>query len=184
MNLAKIKAIELKNKRRILEICPNVTEESGIYIFTREEGGFKYAYVGQAKNLLQRLASHLSGYSHIDLSIKKHGFYRADNPTGWKLEVLVLEPHHLDETEQLYIRAYATRGYQMRNKTAGGQGEGKTAIAEFKPAKGYYDGLKQGYENARRDVAKWAKWLTVTCDERKRSKDAFNKFNKFLGGNQ
>ena len=45
-------------------------EDSGIYVFTRQENGFKYAYVGQAKHILTRLAQHLNGYQHIDLSIK------------------------------------------------------------------------------------------------------------------
>ena len=77
MNYRQIKAIEQKNKQRILAVCSNVTETSGIYILIREENGFKYAYVGQAKHLLTRLAQHLSGYQHIDLSIKKHGLTRA-----------------------------------------------------------------------------------------------------------
>ena len=55
MNLAKIKAIELKNKRRILEICPNVTEESGIYIFTREEGRLQVCVCRAGKEPLTTL---------------------------------------------------------------------------------------------------------------------------------
>ena len=50
-NWKQLKAIEAKNKKRILAVCPDVNDESGVYILTRYESGFKYAYVGQA-NLL------------------------------------------------------------------------------------------------------------------------------------
>lgn len=152
MTYQQIKAIEAKNKQRILSVNPSITEDSGIYILTREEGGFKFGYVGQAKHLLTRLAQHLSGYQHIGLSIKKHGLYNEQNPTGWKIEFVYCAQEDLDKTEQYYIYDYALAGYQMRNKTAGGQGEGKHGIADNRPAKGYHDGLKQGYENARREV--------------------------------
>lgn len=152
MTYQQIKAIEAKNKQRILSVNPSITEDSGIYILTREEGGFKFGYVGQAKHLLTRLAQHLSGYQHIDLSIKKHGLYSEQNPTGWKIEFMLCAEEELDKTEQYYIYDYALAGYQMRNKTAGGQGKGKHGIADNRPAKGYHDGLKQGYENARREV--------------------------------
>ena len=53
VNYRQIKAIEYKNKQRILKVCPGVPETSGIYIFLREEDGFKYAYIGQAKHLMR-----------------------------------------------------------------------------------------------------------------------------------
>ena len=51
MNYRQIKAKEKINKERVLKCCPEVPETSGIYFFTRREGGFKYAYIGQAKHL-------------------------------------------------------------------------------------------------------------------------------------
>ncbi len=42
MTYQQIKAIEAKNKQRILSVNPSITEDSGIYILTREEGGFKF----------------------------------------------------------------------------------------------------------------------------------------------
>ena len=64
------KAIEAKNKKRLLEVNPYLNEGSGIYFLTRtDENGFKYAYVGQAVHILTRLAQHMVGYQHIDLSI-------------------------------------------------------------------------------------------------------------------
>ena len=146
-------AIEAKNKKRWLAVNPNLTDHSGIYFLTREEDGFKYAYIGQAKHILSRLAQHLVGYQHIDLSLKKHGLYSEDNPTGWKVGSKDYPITELDEMEQFYILKYAQYGYQLRNKTSGSQGTGKAQIDEYKPAKGYRDGIKQGYKNASRDMA-------------------------------
>ena len=153
MNYRQIKAIEKANKERILKVCPDCPDTSGIYFLLRKEGGFKYAYIGQAKHLLTRLAEHLNGYQHIDLSIKKHGLYSADNPCGWEVNYLRLPENELDAKEQQFIMRYANAGWQMRNKTSGGQGEGKRGIADNKPSKTYYDGLAQGYKNAQRFVA-------------------------------
>ena len=152
-NWKQLKAIEYKNKQRILKLCPDVPETSGIYIFFREESGFKYAYIGQAKHLLTRLAQHLKGYQHIDLSLKKHGLYSSENPNGWEVAFVRLPLEDLDGAEQRFIQRYANAGYQLRNKTAGGQGEGKFEIAETRPRKTYQEGVKQGYEKARKEVA-------------------------------
>ena len=184
MNYRQIKAIEQKNKQRILDLCPNVPETSGIYILTREENGFKYAYIGQAKHLLTRLAQHLSGYQHIDLSIKKHGLWSESNPCGWKLQWERFPLQELDIAEQLYIRDYANRGYQLRNKTSGSQGEGKRGLDDQKAPKGYYDGKKQGYLDARKFVANlFAKHLTFGKKSEKPNKNqdkALEKFQDFL----
>ena len=53
---------------------------------------------------------------------------------------------------------YSEKGWILKNKTAGGQGEGKIKIAEFRPAKGYHDGLKQG----RKSLAKELKHIIDT----------------------
>ena len=183
-NIAQIKAIEKKNKERILKHCIFAKEESGIYVFSRvDENGIKHAYVGQAKNLLNRLASHLSGYQYIDLSIKKHGLWSAENDNGYMINTMAYDEEKLDEKEKYWILWFSNEGYQLKNKTSGGQGEGKSGIAENKPSKGYYDGLKQGYKKAQKEVAMMFKYLTIDCDkEKKRSVNAFNKFNEFLGG--
>lgn len=59
----------------------------------------------------------------------------------------------LNQREQFYIQWCANEGYQMRNKTSGSQGVGKQGLDDQKSPKGYYDGLRQGYKNAQRDVA-------------------------------
>lgn len=183
MDFKKIKAIERTNKQRWVKHFGEITDGSGIYVLTREENGFKYAYIGQAKHVLTRLAQHLTGYQHIDLSLRKHGFYSEENKTGWCMACVTYPENELDEQEQDFIKLYANAGYQMRNKTAGGQGEGKFEIAETKPKKGYLEGLHKGYENARRDVAKlFDKNLTfgINGKPNKNKENALKKFQEFL----
>jgi len=183
-DLKKRFAIQKKNEEIIKKACPNADNRSGIYGFFRyDENGIKYAYLGQAKKLLMRLAQHLSGYQHIDLSIKKHGLYdEIKRPNGWHIEILQFCcEDELDALEKQYILKYA-KDYQLRNKTSGSQGEGKTAIDDFRPAKGYREGLKKGYENARKDVAKLFEKLTYSAGNKPmpRQKKALEKFEDFL----
>lgn len=181
-----VKAIEKKNKERLLKVNPDLDEESGIYFLLREdEQGFRYAYVGQAKHILSRLASHLSGYQHIDLSLKKHKFYdEKSNPYGWEVHFMHFPESQLDEREQYYIKQYALAGYQLRNKTSGSQGEGKRQIDEYRPQKGYYDGLKQGRINASREISNlFEKHLNYSKKSDKPNKNqdkAAAKFEDFL----
>lgn len=183
MNYRQIKAIEQMNKQRIMKVC-HPPETSGVYILTRQENGFKYAYIGQAKHLLTRLAQHLSGYQHIDLSIKKHGLYGADNPCGWNIRYILCAEEQLDEFEQEYIRKYADKGFQLRNKTVGGQGEGKRALDNQNAPKGYYDGLRQGYKNAQKFVAnlfdKHLNYSKKSERPNKHQEKALEKFADFL----
>ena len=183
MDFRKIKAIEKANKEKWVKHFGKIPDESGIYILTRRENGFKYAYIGQAKRILTRLAEHLSGYQHIDLSLKKHKLFCGENPTGWDLNFIRCELAKLDDTEQYLIKKYANAGWQMRNKTAGGQGDGHVVIAETREPKGYRDGLKQGYKNAKRDVKKlFEKNLTYSINGKpnKNKEKALKKFQEFL----
>lgn len=185
MNFKQIKAIEKANKERILKVCPGMPDTSGIYILKREEGGFRYAYVGQAKKLLTRLAGHLKGYQHIDLSLRKHGLYSKENPTGWAVGFVECQENRLDEMEQKYILAYATAGYQLRNKTSGSQGEGKKDIADA-PTKGYLEGLHNGYKKAQKEIAHLFD-LHLKCETKKEPPTklqirAMKKFKNFIEG--
>lgn len=183
MNYRQIYAIEQANKNRILSVCPDCPDESGIYFLIRKDGGFKWAYIGQAKKLLTRLAGHLLGYQHIDLSIKKHGLYSEDNPTGWEINFLKFPEEELDEKEQYYIRAYANAGFQLRNHESGGK-DGKFALENRTPSKTYYQGLKQGYANAQKEVSHLFKLhLDYSAKKTPPSKlqvKALEKFKKFL----
>lgn len=181
-NFRQIKSIEKKNKQRLLEVNPGLDDESGIYFLTREdEQGFRYAYVGQAVHILTRLSQHLVGYQHIDLSLKKHGLYSEDNPYGWKVNFRHYTTNLLDKMEQLWIKQYADKGYQLRNKTSGSQGEGKSQIADYRPQKGYRDGLKQGRINLARELSSIAeKHLKIEIrDDKKNNKISQKQFEKF-----
>lgn len=144
--LRQAKAIEATNRKRLLKINPKLDDESGIYFLTRtDENEIPYFYIGQAVHIIQRMCSHLTGYQHIDLSIKKRGFYSKENPNGWKINFIHYPVEQLDNMEQYWILEYTKKGYQCRyNKTSGSQGEGKEKINEFRPAKGYRDGIQQG----------------------------------------
>ena len=183
-NIAKAKAIEKSNKQRLLKVNPKLDDESGIYFLTRtDEDNISYFYIGQAVHILTRLAQHLVGYQHIDLSIKKRGLYSADNPYGWKVNFMHYPKSELDKWEQYWILEYTKRGYQCRyNKTGGGQGEGKEKINEFRPAKGYRDGIKQGKINLARELSSIAeKHLKIEIrEDKKNNKVSQKQFDKFM----
>lgn len=188
LNYKRIWAIKKENKDKILKTCPNCPERSGIYFLLREENGFKFAYIGQSKNILQRLADHLQGYQHIDLSIKKHGLYSQDNLTGWRIEFIEFPEELLDEKEQFFIKKYANEGFQLRNSTIGGQGKGKLGLDNSRHPKNYYDGLLQGYKNAQEEVSHLFKLhldfipkkIPPTANQQK----AAQKFQDFLDENK
>ena len=183
------KDIEQKNKKKLLEINPKLDDRSGIYFLTRiDEDGIKFSYIGQARHVISRLAQHLVGYQHIDLSLKKHGLYSSENPYGWKVDFVHTKESDLDEMEQHYIKQFANAGYQLRNKTSGSQGVGKKQIDEYRPAKGYRDGVQQGKISLARDLKHIIdKHLTVELKPEKQgnkvSMKALEKFNALLDEN-
>lgn len=185
-NIRQAKAIEHQNKKKLLEVNPKLDEKSGIYFLTRtDEDGFKYVYIGQAKHILTRLAQHLVGYQHIDLSLKKHNLYSVDNPHGWKVNFLHFPESQLDEKEQHYIKEYALNGYQLRNKTSGSQGVGKAKIDDYRPQKSYRDGVEQGRKNLARELKHIIdKHLVVSIKPEKANNKvsikAFEKFKEIL----
>ena len=177
------KAIEAKNKQKWLELKPELDDKSGIYVLRRtDENGFKYAYVGQAKHIITRLAQHLVGYQHIDLSIKKHGLHTPDNKYGWSVGFFHVPESELDNMERHYIKVFADEGYQLRNKTSGSQGEGKTKIDDYRPAKGYYDGIKQGKKSLAKELSHIAeKHLEIRLKpEKQGNKVSEKQYEKFM----
>lgn len=183
-NYRQIYAIEKKNREKLLSVNPKLDDSSGIYFLTRtDEKGISYFYIGQALHLSQRMCGHLVGYQHIDLSIKKRGFYSTDNPYGWKLNVMHYPKSELDKWEQYWILEYTKKGYQCRyNKTAGGQGEGKEKINEFRPSKGYRDGIQQGKKVLARELSSIAeKHLKIEIrEDKKRNKVSQKQYEKFM----
>lgn len=176
---------KIEYAEKIRQLCPNVSQVSGIYAFTRvTEEGIRFCYVGQAVHLLERLVSHLQGFSEIDNSIRKHGLYSKENPCGYKIHILE-KTSDLDEKEKFWIMRYVGAGFQLKNKTLGGQGQGKTQLREYKESRGYHDGLKQGYKNAQRFIAKlFEKNLvfSVNGETNKNKEKALKKFKDFLEG--
>ena len=151
MNYRQIYARKAECEKRIKEVCPDITSASGIYFILREENGFKFGYIGKAKHLKERLGQHLIGYQHIDLSIKKHGLWSEENPTGYKIHFLQFPESELDEKERYFIQRYANAGWQMRNVESGGT-NGKTDIADRRPSRGYWDGIDQGEKRLAREL--------------------------------
>ena len=189
-NYKKIMAMKAEYKRQIQKLCPNVTNNSGIYVYWRiDENGFKHGYVGQALHLLDRLVNHMFGYkTHIDTSIKAHKLYDEEkNPYGYHIEILEeCSEEQLDDRERYWIKYYADNGHQLKNKTLGGQDDKKAALGEGKSPKGYREGLANGYKNAQRYVAKlFEKNLTYSINGKpgKLKDRAYDKFTEFLNVN-
>lgn len=184
-NIAKAKAIEKQNKKRLLAVNPKLNERSGIYFLLRtDENGFKFAYIGQAKHILTRLAQHLSGYQqHIDMSLKSHNLYSEDNPHGWRVEFLNFPEEELDEKEKSYIKQYADAGYQLRNVSVGGQGSERDSgqIGERKPLKTYRQGIQAGKLSLARELSSIAeKHLKIEIrEDKKNNKVSQKQFEKF-----
>lgn len=181
-NIAKAKAIESANKKRWLKVNPNLDNESGIYILYRNE---TVGYVGQSLHVMSRLCQHLVGYQWIDLSLKKHGLYSEDNPNGYRVKEIHFPKSELDAREREYIQKAIESGWTLRNKTGGGQDVGKEKIADYKPAKGYRDGIAQGRKslaNELRDIAEKHLRIEIKPEKtnNKVSQKQFEKFKNLL----
>lgn len=145
------KAIEASNKKKLLKVNPKLDEGTGIYILWRTE---THGYIGQSVKLLTRLAQHMSGYEqHIDRSMKAHGLYSEENKSGYKIDFFHCPESQLDKKEREYIQKAIDAGWIVKNKTGGGQDEGKEKIADYRPAKGYRDGIQQGKKSLARDLS-------------------------------
>ena len=186
-NIKQAKAIEHRNKLSLLELNPALNDESGIYLLLRkDEDGITYFYVGQSLHILTRLAQHMVGWQHIDLSIKKRGLCSQDNPYGWLVYFKNYPINELDKWEQYWILELTKKGFQCRyNKTSGSQGSGKEKINDYRPAKGYRDGLDQGRKNLAKELSHIIdKHLVVGLKPEKAnnkvSQKALEKFNDLL----
>ena len=128
---------KIEAEKTLLMACPKALHRSGIYFYLREDLEGKHGYIGKAVDLCERNISHIMGYQqHIDISIKKRGFYSADNPSGWKLNVLYCTKDELDRLERHFIEQYRNAGYHLYNVESGGT-DGKTIIGDRKPPKTY-----------------------------------------------
>lgn len=182
-NYRQIFAKKEKIKKEWLRLNPTLKDISGIYVLTREENGLKYGYIGQAVKVLSRLVSHSGGYDQwIDLSLKKHKLWGIDNPTGWKVQAFYMPSEKLNDAETFYIKEFANKGYQLRNKTGGSQGVGKFGINDNKPSKTYRDGVSYGKKKVIKEIKEIIdKYLIVNAkDSTKRASNALEKFWSIL----
>lgn len=149
-NIAKAKAIEHQNRERLLKVNPKLNDKSGIYFLLREdENGFKFAYIGQAKSLLQRLSSHMAGYQqHIDLSLRKHKLYDPEkNPYGWRVEFLNFPESWLDEKENILSNCMRTGAISLEMSVWAGRE--KTEPPETLESESYLKGTERAYSRAK-----------------------------------
>lgn len=183
---AKIKSYE----KIVTEINPNIKHQSGIYAFFRfNEKNELCFYVGQAKDMLQRVASHfLDRKTHFDKSLYVHKFGKKLNKEQkWWVKVVVYCPEdYLDNLEKKAINCYLNLGYVSYNITGGGQTEKAKDVGErnLTKLKNYARGKDLGYEKARMEVADlFDKYLTFSMKkDGKLNQRAFDKFKKFLEG--
>ena len=186
-NYRQIMKLKAEYKKRIEKLCPSVTNNAGIYVYWRiDENNFKHGYVGQALHLLDRLVNHMFGYkTHIDVSLKKHKLYDEEkNPYGYHIDILEeCSEEDLDERERYWIKYYADNGYQLKNKTLGGQDDKKAVLGEGKSTKGYREGVAQGRKNTQREIKElFDKYLTYDIKGKpgKIKQRKYDEFTAFL----
>lgn len=179
-----------ENRRKIKQLCPEMQDRSGIYIFYRtdEEGSVIARYIGKSENsILGRCASHLNGYKqHLDLSIRSHGLYNEENPTGWRVDVLeYCEPQECNVRERFYIEFCKKYGVSLHNIESGGT-TGKTDINERKEIKGYRKGVEYGCEKTRKEIKHLFELhlvASIKSDKPNKTQEkALQKFKDFIGG--
>lgn len=187
VNYRQVFARKSELERQIKKICPNAMNKSGIYIMTREENGFKFAYIGQSLECLSRLVAHLQGFDQwIDKSLKSHKLYSDKNPTGWKIGCLYFPKEELDDKEQFYIRLYAKNGYQLRNVSGGGVGS-KFGVNDNKVSRGFYEGVGYGIDKTKKQVKVYfEKYLDFSIKQptNKIKERKFAEFQEFLKGKE
>lgn len=183
MNYKQHFAIQKRLEKELTSRFAGLKHEPGIYAYYRtDEDGNKFAYVGQSVDVLQRCVQHMQGYQHIDLSLRKRGYYDAvENKHGWKINVFCCPKEDLDLFEKMFIQDWQDDGYELYNIESGGK-VGKTIIGERKPAKGYRDGVEQGKKQICRELVELLdKYLVVSVKkEGKLAERALAKFNKIL----
>lgn len=180
-NYRQVYAMKAEREKRIKKICPDIPNTSGIYAFYRvDEAGIKRCYVGQAKHLLERCASHLAEYDHIALSLKKHKFYSEDNPYGWKLSFKTCKESEMDEKEVATIKNFADAGHQIYNVMAGSQSKGKMATGQYKQPKTYRQGIQAGYIKASKEISiLFEKYLNYSTKDKVPNRYQLNALDKF-----
>lgn len=196
MELKQRFAILNEKKKIIKSICPEINNECGIYLFYRKnDKGENCVYIGQAKKLLERTASHLLGYkkknpSHVDKSLYKHKIYSKDNPFGWRLKILCYcNVDKLDLLEKQWIEFYTKTFCKVYNVTGGGQFDKAEDVGERYEVKlkTYRNGKNIAYNKAKEYVkTMFDKYLdyTIKGKTNKIKERKLKEFKEFLGGTE
>lgn len=183
MNQKQLYAMKAYARKRLLKLVPDMQNWSGIYVWHRRgTDGRMYFYAGQSVHLVDRSVAHMMQYDHLGLSIRKRGLC-TEKEGGWHLEYYYCDRSELDERERETIAAWIKSGGVPYNVTDGGQGTGKADITERKAAKGYMDGIKAGYQKARKEVAHlFEKNLTFSINGKPgvNKQKAYDKFVAFI----
>lgn len=171
-------------KQELRKRFPEMKTRPAIYIYWKyTEKKELRMYIGQSIDLLERTCSHILGHSHIDLSLRKWGWYDKDtNPYGWRLHFYYCPKNELDKLERFEIEKYKDRA-TLYNITSGGQGEGKVDINERKPTKTYKDGVAYGELKTKRKIKEYFdKYLdyTIKPKSNKIKEKKFAEFGEFL----
>lgn len=154
MNYRQIFARKNARKQQIKQLCPDIEDKAGIYMFYRwsEEKQKWCCYIGQSQtSVWERCASHLDGYktknaSHIDKSLFTHKL-ATQKKDGWQLKILTYcMPEYCNGLEQEYIAQYRKLDAIVYNVTIGSQGKGKVDFQERsqEKLKRYKNGKSKG----------------------------------------
>ena len=122
------------------------------------------------------------------MSLKAHKLDSDKNPYGYRVDFVHCDKSELDNKEREYIQKCIDKGWILKNKTSGGQDDGKEKIADYKPPKGYRDGILQGKKTLAKQLSDIiSKHLTVGLKDEKQgnkvSQRQLEKFNNLLDEN-
>ena len=167
-----------------------------IYGFIGHNGAGKTTTLKASVGILRFDSGEISvgGISVKDnpVACKKQMAYIPDNPdiyeymSGIKYLNFIADIFEVgSDLRQERIKKYADMGFQLRNKTSGSQGEGKAQISDYRPHKGYRDGLEQGRKNLAKELSNIAdKHLVISLKPEKSgnkvSERQFEKFKELL----
>ena len=118
-----------------------IPSTSGIYMFRRnitlgevdscgnKKDYISEIYIGQAKDLLDRCASHLLEHNHLGISLKKYGIGR--DQYSWTILYYPRALGELNNAEKKIIEMYSKdKIYKLLNISGGGQAQERTTHLE------------------------------------------------------
>ena len=183
-------AILNEYKKTIEKICPDISPFSGIYLFYRKnKNNENCVYIGQAKNLLNRVAQHFVGRKqHIDKSLYLHKLWSEENPYGWKIKIIrECRISELDLYEKQYIDYYMNKSCKVYNVAGGGQIDKAQDVGKRYEVKlkSYKNGKNVAYNKAKEYVkTMFNKYLDYSIKGKptKIKERKLKEFEEFLGG--